>query len=62
MPSCTPATSPARGPHPVDLMDMLQQSVREAHVDRVETEDTPSTSQTRPPRHRPGGGPPRARV
>lgn len=28
-----PAQS-ARGPHPVDLMDMLQQSVRDAHADR----------------------------
>ncbi|WP_328980601.1 hypothetical protein [Streptomyces canus] len=52
----------ARGPHPIDLMDMLQQSVRDARADRGETEDTPSTSRTRPPGHRPGRDPPRARV
>lgn len=27
---------PARGPHPVDLMDLLRQSVRDARADRGE--------------------------
>ncbi|MFF4787904.1 hypothetical protein ACFY3E_42135 [Streptomyces griseorubiginosus] len=46
---------PARGPHPVDLMDMLQRSVHDAHADRGENTEPPSPprpTRTRRPRAR----------
>ncbi|MCX4885985.1 Ku protein [Streptomyces sp. NBC_00847] len=41
-------SEPVRGPHPVDLMDMLQQSVRDARADRDRDEDSPPTTPAGP--------------